>query len=226
MGTSGAPYIVRDSSLILELDAADKNSYAGSGTAWNDLSQNARVGTLTNSPVFSSTNGGVITFDGLDDYVSFSSINMAGSVMSFTAFVKPNAFGVGNTTNAIVRKGDANPTDYAFSLRDSKVAFDVEYAADNAMATGSTTLIVGNWYHLGASWNGTSVTFYVNGQNDGAIALSATIVDDGKNTYVGGRLGSTDIFNGSIACVQMYNRALSATEVIQNYNELKSRFGL
>ena len=216
--------------LVLSLDAADKNSYPGSGTVWTDLTSNSRIGTLTNSPTFNSANGGAIIFDGTNDYVSFSSINMAGLPLGFTAFVKPNAFGAGNSNNAIVRKGDNNPTDYAFSLRDSKVALGVEYADDATIPVGNTTLVAGNWYHLAASWNGTSVTFYVNGVNDGNVSLSATIVDDGKPTYVGGRfLGAgtgADIFNGSIASVQMYNRALSLTEVLQNYNAQKSRFGL
>ena len=72
MGISGGPYIVRDSSLVLELDAADKNSYIGSGTVWNNLSVNANNGTLTNGPTFSSTNNGNIVFDGTNDYIAFT----------------------------------------------------------------------------------------------------------------------------------------------------------
>ena len=54
MGISGGPYIVRDSSLVLELDAADRNSYPGSGTTWTDISGNANSGSLTNGPTFNS----------------------------------------------------------------------------------------------------------------------------------------------------------------------------
>lgn len=226
MGISGGPYIVRDSSLVLELDASDKNSYLGSGTSWYDLSSNFRIGTLVNSPTFDSSNFGSINFPSANSYISLPSINMAGSVMSFTAFVKVNIFGVTNSTNTIVRKGDANPNDYTFCVRDSKVAFGAENADDSTTPTGSTTLSSGVWYHLASSWNGTTVTFYVNGNNDGSTPLNVTIVDDGKPTYVGGRLLAADGLSGSIANVQMYNRALTANEVIQNYNELKSRFNL
>jgi hypothetical protein len=58
------------SGLVLALDAADKNSYPGSGTTWTDLSGNGNNGTLVNGPTFSSANGGSIVFDGVDDYVT------------------------------------------------------------------------------------------------------------------------------------------------------------
>ncbi len=54
--------------LVLALDAADRNSYPGSGTTWTDLSINKSNSTLTNSPIFNSSNGGSIVFDGVDDY--------------------------------------------------------------------------------------------------------------------------------------------------------------
>lgn len=229
MGFYDGPSIVTNG-LVLSLDAADRNSYPGSGTVWTDLTANRYSGTLTNGPTYSTLGGGSILFNTANHYVQFPSINMASSLLSFTAFVKPDAFGAGNSNNAIVRKGDNNPTDYAFSLRDSKVALGVEYPDDSLIPAGNTILTAGIWYHLAAVWNGSSVTFYINGISDGTVALSATIVDDGKATYVGGRfLGAgtgADAFNGNIASVQMYNRVLSASEITQNYNAQKSRFGL
>jgi hypothetical protein len=69
MATNYSPKIVTDG-LVLSLDAADKNSYIGSGTTWTDLSANGHVGTLTNGPTFDSNNGGAIDFDGDNDYVT------------------------------------------------------------------------------------------------------------------------------------------------------------
>ena len=60
---------VSESGLVLCLDAADKNSYSGTGTTWTDLSGNGYNGILTNGPTFSNTNGGIFIFDGTDDYV-------------------------------------------------------------------------------------------------------------------------------------------------------------
>jgi hypothetical protein len=71
MAGSSGPDLVQDG-LILALDAADKNSYKGTGTLWNDLSGNVNNGTLTNGPSFNNSNGGTISFDGTDDYVSIT----------------------------------------------------------------------------------------------------------------------------------------------------------
>jgi hypothetical protein len=70
MGVSGGPYIVRDSSLVLELDAADRNSYVSGSTTWFDLSGNSNSGSLVNGPTFDSANGGSIVFDGTNDFVN------------------------------------------------------------------------------------------------------------------------------------------------------------
>jgi hypothetical protein len=72
MGTQGGPGIVTDG-LVLSLDAANKKSYPGSGTAWTDLSGAGKSGTLTNGPVFSSDNVGIIDFDGSNDYIQLQS---------------------------------------------------------------------------------------------------------------------------------------------------------
>ena len=68
MSISGGPDIV-ENGLVLHLDAADTNSYPGSGTLWTDLSGNGNNGTLTNGPAYSSNNKGYFSFDGTDDYV-------------------------------------------------------------------------------------------------------------------------------------------------------------
>ena len=67
MAGSSGPDLVQNG-LVLALDAADKNSYVGSGTTWRDLSGNSNNGTLINSPTFSGGNGGNFSFDGADDY--------------------------------------------------------------------------------------------------------------------------------------------------------------
>ena len=61
---------INENGLVLFLDAANRLSYPGSGTAWSDLSGNSNTGTLTNGPTFSAGNMGSILFDGTDDYAS------------------------------------------------------------------------------------------------------------------------------------------------------------
>ena len=74
MALGHGPTVVTNG-LVLALDAADRNSYPGSGTAWTDISGRGNTGTLTNGPTYSSANGGSIVFDGTNDYVDCGSIN-------------------------------------------------------------------------------------------------------------------------------------------------------
>lgn len=74
MAFANGPVIVKNG-LIFNLDAADRNSYPGSGTTWSDISGNGNNGTLTNGPTFSSDNGGVIVLDGSNDYIANGSLS-------------------------------------------------------------------------------------------------------------------------------------------------------
>ena len=74
MGLSHSPRIVTDG-LVFCVDAGDKMSYPGAGTTWTDLSKNRNNGTLINGPTFDSANGGSISLDGSNDYISVGSFN-------------------------------------------------------------------------------------------------------------------------------------------------------
>ena len=85
MGFYDGPSIVTNG-LVLSLDAADKNSYPGSGTVWTDLSGNNIIGTLTNGPTFNSQNGGSIFTDGTDDWISTPYSGSAADSYTFSAW--------------------------------------------------------------------------------------------------------------------------------------------
>jgi len=95
MSYSNGPTIVTDG-LVLALDAADKNSYPGSGTTWNDLA-GSNNGTLTNGPTFDSGNGGSIVFDGVDDYVNLSNLGLPTSFFTCQCVFKYDTTVSGNT---------------------------------------------------------------------------------------------------------------------------------
>ena len=88
MGFGNGPRIVSNG-LVLALDAADKNSYPGSGITWRDVSGNNNNGTLTNGPTFDSSNGGSIVFDGTNDFVT-GSIGSINAPFTFSVFGKFN----------------------------------------------------------------------------------------------------------------------------------------
>jgi len=206
--------------LVLALDAADRNSYPGSGTTWSDVSGNNNSGSLINGPTYNSANGGNIVFDGVDDYVSIPSITWTPS--SFTLFwiIKPNTstdynqfigatngwgfFVFHTTTTGRVYVGIDIPTRITPSDLTSQIVFTGVYQSF-CFTYGSG---VGSFYKNG--------TFLISKNMTTPLAWSGF--------SIGG--ANTNTINGNIGPVQIYNRALSAQEVLQNYNAQKSRFNL
>ena len=205
--------------LVLAVDAADKNSYVGSGTTWRDLSGNNNTGTLTNGPTFSGANGGSIVFDGVDDYVNNSALTITGNQsFSWGAWIRPTATGTpvffGNNSTGL---GMVSYWDSA----NNKVRVGT-WGLDRL--TSGTAILPSNWAYTFWTWNGTTLTSYTNGIADGtATGFSFNI----SNLYTTiGNAVNSQYFNGRISQTLVYNIALSASQVLQNYNATKGRFGL
>jgi hypothetical protein len=224
-----SPNIVR-SGLVLALDAADRNSYPGSGTTWRDLSGNNNNGTLTNGPTYNSANGGSIVFDGSDDLVNCgngSSLAITGDI-SICMWVYITSF---SGYNGLVGKTSANslPGSYdSYTNAGGGIVSFLRGNGDFAFSTVSSTnpLTINTWQHIGMTMTGTTVAHYLNGNANGGGTLSTTVGDNGSSVYIGNRGDNFTDMNGRIASTQIYNRALSQAEVLQNYNAVKSRFGL
>jgi hypothetical protein len=205
--------------LVLAVDAADKNSYRGSGTTWTDLSGNNNTGTLTNGPTFNGGNGGSIVFDGVDDYVNNSALTITGNQsFSWGAWIRPTATGTpvffGNNSTGL---GMVSYWDSA----NNKVRVGT-WGLDRL--TSGTAILPSNWAYTFWTWNGTTLTSYTNGIADGtATGFSFNI----SNLYTTiGNAVNSQYFNGRISQTLVYNIALSASQVLQNYNATKGRFGL
>jgi hypothetical protein len=225
MGISGGPDIVQDG-LVLELDAADKNSYPGSGTTWFDLSGNANNGTLTNGPTFNSGNAGSIVFDGVDDYVSCGN-NATVQINQGTISTWVRTSSPGSGFRGIITKQN----NYGLFTNDS-VLVTYDWGNNQTRSTG-TNIADNNWKNVAMSFTTNTGTpsnnavIYLNG----SAVLTTTIKILNNDVEVqlarGGLFGgSTQLLNGRIANAQIYNRALSSQEILQNYNSQKSRFGL
>ena len=215
MGVSLRKPIVTDG-LVLCLDVANTKSYPGSGTTWTDTI-GGNVGTLTNGPTFNSANGGYIAFDGTDDYTSFSSYSQPAysTSTSFTWYVW--VYPLENSNDVVIgnRGTDSNFT----KLTTNKF----EYFNDNV--GGAMTL--NEWQNICITKNGTSFTYYKNGSS--TATETSTITKTSTDFFVGGdpRPGSTaECSNCRIAAVLVYNKALTAAEVLQNYNVYKKRYNL
>ena len=209
--------------LVLNLDSANKDSYPGTGTTWTDLSGNGNNGTLTNGPSFlPNVNSGIIKFDGVDDYVDGGTSTLSSGNISLFQWVKMDS--LSSTGWNITFTKWLSSVDFHFAIKSGTPRLNL-YTTSNSDLYANTALATGVWYYVGFTLvNGGTLTFYVNGTSDGTYgSVSRTPSND--TIYIGDPRPNYGLA-GSIPITQVYNRALSATEIAQNYNATKTRFGL
>jgi hypothetical protein len=222
------------SGLTFCFDAGFTPSYSRSGNTWYDLAYSGYNGTLTNGPMYNGDSGGAIVFDGVDDYVVRNSSINTGQDFSVFAWIKPGTI---NVRNGIV--GNSYPyssgsgwlfstaTNYNGNLN----TFFISIGSDNAYRIASNNSITLNsWNYIGGTVTngGQNIKLYSNGVETGYTAgslVTNTVNYSTQEFYVGRRYSANpEPFNGSISIVQIYNRVLSASEILQNYNAQKSRY--
>jgi hypothetical protein len=211
--------------LILNLDAGFTPSYPTTGTTWYDVSSSVNNGTLTNGPTFSSANGGSIVFDGVDDYVNVpydaSKISFPNNNATICVWFNSSPAGDGYGCLVTQRSGNGFNT----------YVYQNKFYADGGGTQGvqsTTTIVKGTTYFGCAVYDKTNslLKIYVNGNYETQISYTGNIQDTFSI-----RLGNTSTFSdgpypGNIYVAQVYNRVLSDSEVLQNFNATKSRFGL
>ena len=216
------------SGLLLNLDAGNLKSYPTSGTAWTDLSGNANNGTLVNSPTYSSTNGGILTFNGSTQYGS-TPLSLGG----YTAYTVAAWIKTTTTGKEITSTYGAGNVFELFILNDGKLSaytYGPTFAYTYRASTSSVA--TGSWVHCAGVYQGSTATLntYVNGALANGTLAGATIPTSlavSASTVVIGNVNSGSyFFNGSMGQISIYNRALSADEIAQNYNALRGRYGL
>ena len=242
MGVYTRPSIVTNG-LVLNLDAANIKSYPGSGTTWSDLSGNNNTGTLTNGPTFSRDRGGSIVFDGSDDYVGWNSLSQV-------KWQNWNSITVECVFNLVSYNGATSGRQYLFDFRDSggiDGAFGCFYDSSILTPLGFklfyntvgnsyeepliTTFSLGQLVYYQVTFDKTTSTnnirHYINGDNvfNRSVVINSNTTNNGR-VWIGRYSPGGYQWNGSIYTFRAYNRALSASEVLQNYNATKSRFNL
>ena len=220
--------------LVFYVDAGNSNSYPGSGGTWSDL-VGGNDGTLTNGPTFDSANGGSIVFDGVDDYIEGGVLDNGGgtgSAQSYGAWFKVDALAT-NDVQGLFFWSNANGIAIgsgSFGGVDNEIF--IQTSGDNSIGDFTTTPTVSanTWCNVVFNFTqGVSYECWVDGVSLGSVATTDTSPAPAAENYkIGSRMmtggNPTDYANGNIAIVQAYNRALSDSEVLQNYNALKNRF--
>ena len=215
-----SPKIVTDG-LVLALDAANRKSYSGSGTVWKDLSGKANNGTLTNGPVFltsksnSVSNIGAFDFDGTNDLVECTALTSTNFTNSLWMSVDTkNTNGIISWTVGTVRR------ELLFVAGDISIVY-----GSSKYRRGPVISSNGVWTNVVGTYDGITPLIYVNGVSQTLGSELAAGAGAADKCYIGRTAFSTPYyFNGKMANVLIYNKALTATEVLQNYNATKTRF--
>ena len=231
MALSHSPSLILPG-LSLCLDAGNSKSYPGSGTTWTDLSGNGNNGTLTNGPTYSSANGGSLVFDGVDDYVIATrpSSIVTGGQITISLWAKWTTTGtfIGTIQSLIDNNHSSSPTQ-GFILQDrpdlgKSLSFTSVITSNGAVSTFQVG--DGTWHHIVGTNDQITSKLYIDGSlNAQAFESGLGIVQ--PNISIGyWQFGSGRFLNGNISQVSIYNRALTAQEIQQNFNALRSRFSI
>ena len=230
MATFGGPNTI-ETGLIVSVDAANPTSYPGSGTTWRDLSGNSKNGT-TSGATYVSQNGGVFNFDGINDTISFGTGNTFFPLTSFTIDLWTQSKGTVPTTGT-------TPGLFGFTYG-IRAYFDLTNRVVLSISSGSSSQNLtythntnirddGSWNNIVFQATPTNSYIYLNGELKASRSL--TWLGDTiwpTNTWNLGRdnNNSTQFFTGSIASYKMYNAALTLSQIQQNFNAMRGRFGI
>jgi len=233
MGLAHSPLIVTDG-LVLLLDAGNTKSYPGSGTTWTDLSGQGNNGTLTNmdGANLDSANGGSFTFDGTDEYVSeTSSLSDSFWQGNWTAsfwvnFDTLNTTTTGGGDKPLLHHGvNGTRTGLHLTQRNTRIHFGL-FSDD---LQGTKVLSTGTWYNVVFTLNNSTYVKqnYLNGVLDNSHTGGGAYAGTGTNTRIGGKvLNFGLLFDGFMSSCIFYNRVLTASEIQQNFNATRGRYGI
>ena len=223
MAFSYSPKIVTDG-LILCLDAANPYSYVSGSLNWNDLSRGGSNSTLINGPTFDSGSGGNIVFNGINNYGNGTLTPLSGSAFTIGTWIKPIVSPNEQVYFSIGTIPDRDQSIHLRLINNTTIRFGM-YISD--LDADNFTPMSGSWNYIVCTLDNFKLqSIYQNSVFKNSGTAFGMFV--GNNSYyvgVWGVLGIIQYINANIGPIHVYNRALSQTEITQNFNAQKSRFG-
>lgn len=223
MGFHYSPKPIIDNSLVLYLDAANSKSYISGSTIWNDVSRSGNNGVLINNPNF---DGSSIVFNGVNNYATINTSIGSGD-FTFNIWLKRQS-----TSTAVSfifgRYVDSISRGCMFFIQNNLLFFRIGAAESLDRSVAFTSPVTGSsWTNIVASANRSSnVLLYRNGLLDNQTNISTQQGNIQTLNFIGAANGEIWFLNGNLGLVQVYNRALSSTEILQNFNAMRGRFGI
>jgi hypothetical protein len=216
--------------LSLHLDAGDSDSYSGSGTSWLDLTSNNIDFTLINGPAYNSGFSGYFTFDGSNDYAdSTATFNHPGT-NPFTVEIWHRTHTVANFEGILsTDSGSASNGTFQVDHLNGNWRFLTTGGSNDQLSGSSATSSLNTWKQIVFVREGTGTNqskVYLNGALD-ATGTVDTDLNVNDNLQLGRNRGEDLYFDGDISIIRVYrNKALTASEVTQNFNANKGRYSL
>ena len=219
--------------LQVYLDAGNASSYGGSGATWYDISGNSRNATLINTPTYSSTNGGIFTFS--DIAFEYATIPNIGSLTQFTveAWARVQKSLTGKVTSIVTNQYNlAASLNYSIGTNRAPTSYNMTIGYFNGAWRNADGFApsLNTWYHLVGTYDGSTVKLYVNNSFNTQLVYTGTPSSGGEiriaRRWDDVANSATNFFDGDIAQVRIYNKALNVAEISQNYNAHKARYGL
>jgi hypothetical protein len=219
MAFNYSPKIATDG-LVLYLDAANTRSYVSGSTTWTDLGRNGNNVTLVNSPTYTSTS--YFTFNGTTQYATGTTTNVVPS----TTYSKQIWFYLNAIADNNLISSDVGGHYMFFGSTNRLYAGNYNWAGFPYNLQSTTTFTTGIWYNAAITFNTTDgMILYVNGVLNATYTAVKTAHNGNGATNIAS-YGTGNLLNGRISSAMIYNRTITATEVRQNYNATKTRFGL
>ncbi len=223
--------------LVLNLDAGDSNSYSGSGTTWTDLSEQGNHATLINNPTYSSNNEGYLNFDGINDYATLPNMDLTGNEITFSIWTYATST---DSNSSLIFLGDSTAPHGNGRIIQVHLPYSGSYYFDKGHDGSSSasydrlsgSLPNSDFYQQWVNWAFTanastgSMKIYRNASlYASATGKTKTFSNsDGNMKYIA--YGGNYYYKGRISNLQLYKKELSLSEVTQNFEAAKTRFGL
>lgn len=227
-----SPRIVTDG-LTLCLDAANPRSYPGTGSTWFDVSGNGNNGTLTNAPGYGVSDAAAFSFNGVDQDVVLPSTTMLSSGATVSGWMTIPDWTTAKTSKGRVFIRGTSTFLNMIAIYNGGYSFETatnsnpyEIANRTTGNVTSSSIAANAWFNLVIVFDDGVFTGYINSVQTGTAAIANNLVFNNIGSGSGFSTSYPEYFKGRIALFSVYNRALSQSEVSQNYDAMRVRFGL
>ena len=222
--------------LFMLYDINDSSSYPGSGTSVTDLKGNFNA-TLFNGVGYSTGNGGELVFDGVDDYGNIASGFMTGltnATITTWFYYQDNGrwtrvwdFGTGTSNYVFLTPRNGQSYSGAYTLDTLRVAYRIGGGSET-LVNMSTQLTNNSWNEVTVTFSGSTMEMYHNGSSIGSVTNGGSLPNLGttSNNYIGKAQFPDPYFKGNVGLFFVYDATLNSTQVSDNFNSVRSRYGI